>query len=641
MDNAITTENHAAVQTEHRGAAETVELALRAATAYRRPDLAARAQQALARLAHPRVRVLVVGEFKQGKSMLVNALVNAPICPVDDDIATYAPTVVRYADSPSVTLVRGSGPNGNEREERVQVPAGELTDHVSEAGNPGNRASLKYAEVGIPRRVLADGLELVDTPGVGGLGSLHGSATTAMLPSADAILLVSGAAAEYSRPELEFLHQAGRICPNVACVLTKIDLYPEWQRIAELDRGHLRDAGIDAELLAVSSVLRTHAVSADDHELNAESGFPALIGFLRDRVVGQYGRLADSAAANDVVAITEQLAATMRAELEAHENPEHAQRLVAELEQARQRAADLSDRGSRWQQVLNDGIADLNADIDYDLRDRMRVIIHEAETILDGADPAKIWDQFAAQVRCQAAAAASANFLWTTERASWLAGQVAELFSEDGARLLPRLRTGISQMPDTVRELERPGGEKFGVGQKALTGLRGGYMGTLMAGMYSTFIGFTLLNPVSAAAGLLMGTKMLRDENRRLLDRRRTDAKNAVRRYVDDVSFQVGKESRDVLRRVQRDLRDHFMERSAEYIRSAQESLIAADQAMRAGEAERQRRSADLRAELDRISALEQQGRALAPEYIGCGDRPVESFRDRRPTAPSDHRGLS
>jgi GTPase SAR1 family protein len=617
MDNAITAEYGGPAETEHR-AAEVVELALRAATAYRRPDLAARAQQALRRLAHPRVRVLVVGEFKQGKSMLVNALVNAPVCPVDDDIATAVPTVVRYADGPSAILVRGLGPGDGEREERVQVPVGELADHVSEAGNPGNRASLKYAEVGIPRQVLANGLELVDTPGVGGFGSVHGSATTAMLPSADAIVLVSDAAAEYNRPELEFLRQAGRLCPNIVCVLTKIDLYPEWQRIAELDRGHLRAAGIDAELLAVSSVLRNHAVTADDRELNAESGFPALIGFLRDRVVGQSGRLANSAAANDVVAITDQLAATMRAELEAYSGPEHARHLVAELEQAKQRAADLSDRGSRWQQVLNDGIADLNADIDYDLRDRMRVITHEAETILDGADPAKIWDQFAAQAQHQAAAAAAANFLWATERACWLAGRVAELFSEDGARLLPRLRTGSPDMPGTVRELERPGGEKFGVGQKALTGLRGGYMGTLMAGMYSTFIGFTLLNPVSAAAGLLMGTKMLRDENRRLLDRRRMEAKNAVRRYVDDVSFQVGKQSRDVLRQVQRDLRDHFMQRSAELTRSAQESLIAADQAMRAGDAERQQRSADLRAELDRVAALEKQGRALAPAGLGA-----------------------
>ena len=595
-------------------AIQTVELALQASTAYQRPDLAVRARQALQRLHNPRVRILVVGEFKQGKSMLVNALVNAPICPIDDDISTSVPTVVRYAHHPSATLIRGAwgGGDADEREERVQVPIEQLASHVSEAGNPGNHAGLKYAEAGIPRDILADGLELVDTPGVGGLGSVHGSATMAMLPSADAILLVSDAAAEYSRPELEFLRQAALACPNVACVLTKIDLYPRWQWIAELDRRHLRTAGIDAELLPASSMLRLHSLRARDHALNAESGFPALITFLRERVLGQSERLANRAAANDVVTITAQLATGMRAELAACEDPGQAARLVAELEQARQRADDLRDRGARWSQVLNDGIADLYADVDHDLRDRMRVVVREAEKVLDDADPGKIWDQFATQMEEQAAAAVSANFLWATERARWLAAQVADLFEEDSARALPQLRTARAAMPEMTADMEQPGREKFGVGQRAFVGLRGGYIGTLMAGMASTFIGLSLLNPFSAAAGLLMGGKMVRDESRRLLDRRRMEAKNTVRRYVDDVSFQVGKQSRDMLRYMQRDLRDHFMARSDELVRSAQESLIATERALQAGEAERQQRIADLHAELERIAALEHEGQALA-----------------------------
>jgi hypothetical protein len=233
--------------------------------------------------------------------------------------------------------------------------------------------------------------------------------------------------------------------------------------------------------------------------------------------------------------------------------------------------------------------------------------------MLDDADPGKIWDQFTAQLEEQAAAAVAANFLWATERARWLAAQVADLFEEDGAQSMPpQLRRARAAMPETIAVLERPGGEKFGVGQRAFVGLRGGYIGTLMAGLASTFMGLTLLNPFSAAAGLLMGGKMVRDESRRLLDRRRMEAKNTVRRYVDDISFQVGKQSRDMLRYMQRDLRDLFMARSDELVRSAQESLIAAERAVDSGEAERQQRIADLNAELERIAALENEGQALA-----------------------------
>ena len=120
-------------------AIQTVELALRASTAYQRSDLAVRARQALQRLHNPRLRVLVVGEFKQGKSMLVNALVNAPICPIDDDISTSVPTVVRYADDPSVILVRGARGSGDadEREQRTQVAIEQLASYVSRGRQPG------------------------------------------------------------------------------------------------------------------------------------------------------------------------------------------------------------------------------------------------------------------------------------------------------------------------------------------------------------------------------------------------------------------------------------------------------------------------------------------------------------------------
>ncbi|MFP5311771.1 MAG: Isoniazid-inducible protein iniA, partial [Actinomycetes bacterium] len=48
-----------------------------------RADLRRRLDLAMGRLTDPSIRVIVVGEFKQGKSKLINALVNAPVCPVD------------------------------------------------------------------------------------------------------------------------------------------------------------------------------------------------------------------------------------------------------------------------------------------------------------------------------------------------------------------------------------------------------------------------------------------------------------------------------------------------------------------------------------------------------------------------------
>lgn len=597
-----------------------VDLALDAIAGYERPDLETRLRQAKARLLDEHVRVLVVGEFKQGKSMLVNALVGAPVCPVFDDIATSVPTVVRHAETPGVTLVRLPDPDGDPAGrpgERVEVGIERLAEYASEQGNPGNRERLGQIEVGIPRSLLAGGLELVDTPGVGGLSSVHGAATMAALPSADAVLLVSDASQEYTAPELEFLRQAIAMCPNVACVLTKTDLYPDWRTIAELDRGHLAEAGIAAPLFTVATPLRWQALRTDDAELNTESGYPRLIRFLRKEVLGKADELARRSTGHDVLAVTGQIAGSLRAERSAQANPEKAQELIEALTAAERRAAGLKERSARWQQTLNDGVADLNADIDHDLRDRLREISFEAEEALYTGDPAKNWDQFANWVRQAVAAAAAANYLWATQRARWLADRVAEHFDSDRAHLLPALRTEPSDALRSVRPLTVREGDKLTIGRRALTGVRGGYMGLLMFGMLGTLVGFSLLNPISIGAGLLLGGRSISEERKRIVAKRQNDAKVALRRYLDDATFRVGKESRDMLRGVQRDLRDHFTAQAEQLKRTLAESLQAAQSSVKASKSERDARLAELDEQLRRLEAVRSQVRALLPGEPG------------------------
>ena len=590
-------------------AVELVDLALKATTAYERPDLGGRLLQTRKRLVDPDVRVLVVGEFKQGKSQLVNALVNAPVCPVDDDIATAVPTVVKHAETTTVTLIREGGDDAPPQ--RTEVPAAQLAQYVSEAGNPGNKAMLSYAEVGLPRKLLAGGLVLVDTPGVGGLGSAHGAATMSALPSADAVLLVSDAAQEYTGPELEFLEAAMKLCPNVACVLTKTDLYPHWRRIMELDRGHLGNAGIHAEIFPVSSMLRLHAAKTQDTTLMDESGFRQLVDFLLNKVVAQSDDLDRRSTSHDVLSVAEQLAAGMKAELEVQEDPGRMEGLVGELTRAKANADELKQRSSRWQITLNDGVADLQSDIDFDLRDRLRTIGREAEQLIDDADPADVWEQFAEWFHQQVSSAASANFVWAAERARWLAGQVAEHFAAGADIALPELRFDDVGMAGKVDPLAQPEVDKFGVGQKLLTGMRGGYGGMLMIGMATTLAGLAMLNPVSLGAGVLFGTKTVRDERKRMLAKRRADAKAAVRKHVDEVTFQVGKDSRDMLRRTQRQLRDHFSALAEEVSTSLAASVLAAQNAVKTTSSEREQRIRDLKAELSRIEGLVTRARAL------------------------------
>jgi hypothetical protein len=144
--------------------------------------------------------------------------------------------------------------------------------------------------------------------------------------------------------------------------------------------------------------------------------------------------------------------------------------------------------------------------------------------------------------------------------------------------------------------------------------MRGGYSGLLMFGMLGTMVGFSLMNPISIGAALLMGKKTVGDERKRIIAKRQSDAKTALRRYVDDVTFHVGKDSRDMLRGVQRVLRDHFTQQAEQMKRSLQESLKAAETSVKATKAERDTRLAEIGAELARLEKVTQQVRTLLPQ---------------------------
>ncbi|BDZ46765.1 dynamin family protein [Naasia aerilata] len=370
-----------------------IEQGIELARVAARPDLQHRLEQTRERLRDPDIRVIVVGEFKQGKSQLINALVGSPVCPVDDDIATSVPTVVRYGEQPSAVVVAPRpGTGGAEGEpvlERRPLALDELVDAVSEKGNPGNAKGLVAAEVFLPRKVLSGGLAVVDSPGVGGLESAHSLTTLTALPTADAMLLVSDASQEYTEPELQFLRQALRMCPNVAAVLTKTDLYPAWREIQSIDRGHLDSVTPGIPMFPVSSELRLQAGRFGDAELNTESGFPDLVAYLRRRILGEAEAVQRRSVAADLRSVTEHLALALQAELSALVNPDGTPQVVAELEAARERTDELRRRSSRWQVTLNDGVSDLISDMEHDLRDRMRSIQRDADEAIDGETRAR------------------------------------------------------------------------------------------------------------------------------------------------------------------------------------------------------------------------------------------------------------
>ena len=591
--------------------AELLSRTAAVATSAGRSDLVDRVEAARSRVLDPRRRIIVVGPLKQGKSQFVNSLLNLTVCSVGDDETTAIPTVVSNAEALSAQLVLADP--GNEPI-RVNVPPEEITT-VTPASPLAQGREVLRLDIGVASPLLADGLVLVDTPGVGGHGNPHAAGTLGLIPSADAVLVVSDASREFTEPELSFLRQVQGLCPAVAVLITKIDLYPHWRQIVEANRGHLERAGIDVQMLPVSSLLRSHALRLNDEELNAESGFQQLYAFLRDNVVARADVLARSSVSLDVRSVTEHLTLSFGSELAALKDPERAAAAVAGLQRAKSAAEELHKRSSQWQQTLGDGIADLASDIDHDLRDRLRRVTREAEETVDEGDPGKDWPQLGEWLEEQIAASVGDNFVWAHERALWLSELVAEHFASSGAAALPDLDLGdLDNVLDPVSSLAELESGRVGITQKLLVGMRGSYGGVLMFGLMTTFVGLSLLNPISIGAGVLLGTKAYKEDKENRIKARRSEAKMAIRRFTDDVSFQVGKESKDRLRQIQRVLRDHFTSIAEQTLRSLNESLRSAQEAAAADNTDRTARIAALENEMRVVAELNSRAVALVKD---------------------------
>jgi hypothetical protein len=614
--------------TGRRQALETLDLTVKGARAYGREDLVGRLTGARRLLSEPDVSVYVVGEYKQGKSSLINAVVTSKVCPVDDDISTGVPTMVRYAPAEpgAVAIYEPADPAGAPWTEPIPLDA--LENYVSEIGNPGNKLKLRSVTASVRRSLLSGGLVLVDTPGVGGLGSLHSPVTVSSLPSAHAVLFLSDASQPLTEAELQFLATVRELCPRVMFVLTKTDLYPHWSRIMDINQEYLARRNIQLDSVAVSSELRSRAALTADQDLNVESGFPQLVTRLQN-VVGEAERTVLGNTGAHVRSAVGQLQVTLRSRRSALRHPEQSQVLVAELTKVKDRVEALRGQSARWQQVLYDGFADISSDIDFDLRARSRNVLHEAEKAVDDGDPAKNWDDFEKWLRQRLANETFENYAEFVKSARVLAVRIAEHFElAESQAVLP---AGVNAPVAVLQDIDI---DKSFVDEKSrrttgMAAFQRAYSGFLMFSMLTRIASLAVPTPFGIVAGLFMGRAGFVDERKRQLEKRRSLAKTALRRFVDEYNMQVGKDSRDAMRRVQRDLRDAYTQRVEELQRSTSDALAAAQRAVSDDQTqgeELSRVETDLRA-LDtlRARADELTSRAAALPVPGQAPPAVQS----------------
>jgi hypothetical protein len=179
------------------------------------------------RLTEGRFYVACIGQFKRGKSTLSNALVGDPVLPTGVVPVTTVPTVLRYGQN-RCARVRFRGGTW------TKVNPEELMQFVSEQHNPENAKNVAGVEVFLASPVLADGMCLVDTPGLGSIFAGNTAATQTFVPQMDAAIIVAGADPPIAGEELALVEEVGKHVRQLLVVLNKADRVTEAERqIAE------------------------------------------------------------------------------------------------------------------------------------------------------------------------------------------------------------------------------------------------------------------------------------------------------------------------------------------------------------------------------------------------------------------------
>ena len=173
------------------------------------------------RLRKGRFTLAVLGQFKRGKSTLINALLGAEVMPVSVLPLTSVVTSVVHGENPRL-VVRFQ--DGHEEAHSVES----IARFVTEEENPKNVKRVAWTRVEWPSAFVARPVRVVDTPGVGSFYDHNTEVSEAFLSHLDAAVFVLGVDPILTKTELEWLGRVKDKAEAFFFVLNKTDqLTPE------------------------------------------------------------------------------------------------------------------------------------------------------------------------------------------------------------------------------------------------------------------------------------------------------------------------------------------------------------------------------------------------------------------------------
>ena len=241
---------------------------------YHPQEIAVKQLQALScKLAKDSFTLAVLGQFKRGKSSLLNAILGKSILPTGLLPLTSAITTIRYGTTEKLVLYKENSIFPQE------LPLKEIASYITETNNPSNSKHIQTACLELPVPFLRYGTKFVDTPGIGSMVTANTQTTYTFLPQCDAALFVTSTDAPLNHTEMDFLHEIKQYTTKIFFILNKTDLLSSEKIIdlIEFIQRHLQQEGfLQSEIFPLSAEKGLQAKQQHNPSLYQASGLQTL-----------------------------------------------------------------------------------------------------------------------------------------------------------------------------------------------------------------------------------------------------------------------------------------------------------------------------------------------------------------------------
>jgi len=246
--------------------------------------------------------LVVVGQFKRGKTSLINALLGADILPVAVVPLTSIVTIMTYGETLRIKVFFNDG--------RVtEIKPESLSEYVTEKGNPKNVKDVSEVVLTYPSPYLKDGVRLIDTPGVGSIYQHNTDVAYQYLPKSDAALFLLSVDQPMSKAELDFLKDVKDYSNKIFFLLNKADYLNEsdLKESIGFSKGVLEEAmGAEVRIFPVSARLALEGKFNNSEDMVQKSRLPLFSQALNFFLIEEKGKVLIISAANNLLRLISQ-----------------------------------------------------------------------------------------------------------------------------------------------------------------------------------------------------------------------------------------------------------------------------------------------------------------------------------------------